>query len=140
MLWLERSDLAKSGGQFNLAMVLCTQIIQALVCTKKVVTKHVILDESLRLYGQAFKRACRTGTFSGKSLKEKGKTQPSDAGSDARSSVGKHAGMALRSSSREPQMQRAARSREDCPTAVGMADGKPDFGQADGKPGTTGRG
>ena len=34
-----------------------TQIIQALVCTKKVVTKHVILDESLRLYGQAFKRA-----------------------------------------------------------------------------------
>ena len=57
MLWLERSDLAKSEGQFNLAMVLCTQIIQALVCTKKVVTKHVILDESLRLYGQAFKRA-----------------------------------------------------------------------------------
>ena len=57
MLWPERSDLAKSGDRFNLAMVLCTQIIQALVCTKKVVTKHVILDESLRLYGQAFKRA-----------------------------------------------------------------------------------
>jgi len=35
MLWLEGSDLAKRGGQFNLAMVLCTQIIQALVCTKK---------------------------------------------------------------------------------------------------------
>ena len=34
------------------------QIIQALVCTKeKVVTKRMILDESLRLYGQAFKRA-----------------------------------------------------------------------------------
>jgi hypothetical protein len=37
---------------------LCTQIIQALVCTKKgCYKKHVILDESLRLYGQAFKRA-----------------------------------------------------------------------------------
>lgn len=59
-------------------------------------------------------RLDRTGTSSGKPLKGKGKTQPSDAGSDARSSVGKHAGKALRSGSREPQMQRAARGQEDC--------------------------
>lgn len=45
-------------------------------------------------------------------MKGKGKTYPSDAGSDARSSVGKHAGNTLRSGSREPQMQRAARSQE----------------------------
>lgn len=36
--------------------------------------------------------------------------------------------------SREPQMQRAARSQEDCLKAVGKAEGKPGFGQADSKP------
>jgi len=72
-----------------------------------------LLSSSNRSLGAAVSYIV-AGTSSGKPLKGKGKTQPSDAGSDARSSVGKHAGKALRSGSREPQMQRAARSREDC--------------------------
>jgi hypothetical protein len=45
---------------------------------------------------------------SGGALKLKGKTSASRSGSDARSSVGKHASGRLRSESGEPQMQRAA--------------------------------
>jgi hypothetical protein len=37
--------------------ILCTQNYTSKFVRNKIVTRHVILDESLRLYGQAFKRA-----------------------------------------------------------------------------------
>jgi hypothetical protein len=44
-------------------------------------------------------------------LEVKGKFNPDDSGSDARSSIGKHASQVLRNWPGEPQMQRVARGR-----------------------------